>query len=59
MDVKLMRASEAVTARIHRRLTEIGLTMTQFGFWRPLYSLGSLNQREIARKILKSSGNIT
>ncbi len=57
--VKLMRASEAVTARIHPHLTDAGLTMTQFGVLEALYSLGPLSQREIARKILRSSGNIT
>ena len=57
--VKLMRASEAVTARIHRHVTDAGLTVTQFGALEALYNLGPLNQRDIARKILKSSGNIT
>jgi MarR family 2-MHQ and catechol resistance regulon transcriptional repressor len=57
--VKLMRASEAVTARIHRHVTDAGLTVTQFGVLEALYSLGPLSQREIAGKILKSSGNIT
>ncbi len=57
--VKLMRASESVTARIHRHVTDAGLTVTQFGVLESLYSLGPLNQREIAGKILKSSGNIT
>ena len=57
--VKLMRASESMTARIHRHLISAGITVTQFGVLESLYSLGPLNQREIARKILKSSGNIT
>lgn len=57
--VKLMRASESMTARIHSHLTDAGLTITQFGVMEVLSSLGPLNQREIARKILKSSGNIT
>lgn len=57
--VKLMRASESMTARIHRHLVPNGLTITQFGALEALYSLGPLNQKEIARKILKSSGNIT
>jgi MarR family 2-MHQ and catechol resistance regulon transcriptional repressor len=57
--VKLMRASEALTRRIHGHVTEAGLTVTQFGVLESLYSLGSLSQREIGRKILKSSGNIT
>jgi MarR family 2-MHQ and catechol resistance regulon transcriptional repressor len=57
--VKLMRASEAVTGRIHRHVIDAGLTVTQFGVLEALSSLGPLNQKEIARKILKSSGNIT
>lgn len=57
--VKLMRASESVTARIHTHLVPNGLTPTQFGVLEALSSLGPLNQREIGRKILKSSGNIT
>ncbi len=57
--VKLMRASEAVTARIHRHVIDAGLTVTQFGVMEALYSLGPLSQREIGRKTLKSSGNIT
>ncbi len=57
--VKLMRASESMTARIHRHLVTKGLTITQFGALEALYSLGPLNQKEIGRKILKSSGNIT
>ncbi len=57
--VKLMRASESMTARVHRHLTGAGLTVTQFGVLEALYSLGPLSQRDIGRKILKSSGNIT
>ena len=57
--VKLMRASEAVTVRIHRPVVDAGLTVTQFGVLEALYSLGPLSQRDIARKILKSTGNIT
>jgi MarR family 2-MHQ and catechol resistance regulon transcriptional repressor len=57
--VKLMRASESVAARIHRPLAEAGFTMSQFGVMEALYHLGRLSQAEIAKKILKSSGNIT
>jgi MarR family 2-MHQ and catechol resistance regulon transcriptional repressor len=57
--VKLMRASETVTARIHRHLADAGLNVSQFGVLEALYHLGPLNQTEIAQKILKSSGNIT
>jgi MarR family 2-MHQ and catechol resistance regulon transcriptional repressor len=54
-----MRASESVTTRIHRHLTDAGLNVSQFGVLEALYHLGPLNQTEIGQKILKSSGNIT
>ncbi len=57
--VKLMRAAESVTVRTHRHLAEAGLTPTQFGVLEALHHLGPLCQRDIGRKILKSSGNIT
>ncbi len=57
--VKLMRASESVSARTHRHLSDAGLTVSQFGVLEALYHLGPLSQAELAKKILKSSGNIT
>ena len=57
--VKLVRAAESVSARIHGHLAEAGLTISQFGVLEALYHLGPLSQSELAEKILKSSGNIT
>ena len=57
--VKLMRAAESVTVRIHRHLSDTGLTISQFAVLEALYQLGPLSQREIGEKILRSSGNIT
>jgi MarR family 2-MHQ and catechol resistance regulon transcriptional repressor len=57
--VKLMRASESMTARIHGHLAGAGLTVSQFGVLEALYHLGPLSQGALAKKILKSSGNIT
>ena len=57
--VKLMRAAESVTARTHRHLSSTGLTISQFAVLEALYQLGPLSQREIGKKILRSSGNIT
>lgn len=57
--VKLMRAAESVSAHIHAHLAGTGLTVSQFGVLEALYHLGPLSQAEIAKKILKSSGNIT
>lgn len=57
--VKLMRATESVTARAHRRLSNFGLTLSQFGVLEALYHLGPMSQGEIGQKILRSSGNMT
>jgi MarR family 2-MHQ and catechol resistance regulon transcriptional repressor len=57
--VKLMRASESVSARVHRHLAGDGLSVSQFGVLEALFHLGSLSQAEIAGKVLKSTGNIT
>ncbi len=56
--IKLMRASETVTARVHTPL--VGhLTLTQFGVLEALFHRGPLAACEIAEKILKSAGNLT
>lgn len=56
---KLMRAAESVTNRVHRVLAEPKLTISQFGALEALYHKGPLCQKDIAAKILKSTGNIT
>lgn len=57
--IKLSRAAESVSARIHRHLEAEQLTATQFGVLEALLHLGSLSQRELAQKLLRSGGNIT
>lgn len=57
--IKLSRAADAVETRINRHLAAAGLTVSQFGVLEALLHLGPLCQRDIAQKILKSSGNIT
>ncbi len=56
---KLVRAAETITADVHGGLSEFNLTISQFGVLEALYHLGPMCQREIASKILKSTGNIT
>ncbi|HEX8961124.1 MAG TPA: MarR family transcriptional regulator [Geobacteraceae bacterium] len=56
---KLMRAAESVTGRVNRSMAEFNLTISQFGVLEALYHKGPLCQRDIAAKILKSTGNIT
>jgi len=57
--IKLMRAADSVTARLNELKTLCGLSVSQFGVLEALYHLGPMHQKEIGRKILKSSGNIT
>ncbi len=57
--VKLMRAAESVTARVHKHLASAGLTLSQFAVLEALFHLGPLYQGEIGQKLLRSSGNIT
>jgi MarR family transcriptional regulator, 2-MHQ and catechol-resistance regulon repressor len=57
--LKLMRAAETITGRIHRHLSRANLTISQFGVLEALYHLGPMTQVEIGMKILKSSGNMT
>ena len=56
---KLVRAAESVTARTSRVMTAANLTLSQFGVLEALYHKGPLCQRDIAAKILKSTGNMT
>lgn len=57
--VKLMRATDSVTARLHRHLKDERLTASQFGVLEALYHLGPMCQQELGRKILKTGGNMT
>ena len=56
---KLMRASESVTSRVGRKMSDAGLTISQFGVLEALLHKGDMCQRDVAAKILKSTGNIT
>lgn len=57
--VKLRRASDSISARLASGIAEHGLTESQFGVLEALFHLGPMPQVDLARKILKSSGNIT
>ncbi len=57
--VKLMRAAETVDARLMSALDCLDLTPSQFGVLEALYHVGPLYLSELARKILKTSGNLT
>lgn len=57
--IKLQRAAETVTARTTADLPAHNLTISQFGVLEALYHLGTLNQSDLAQKLLKSTGNIS
>ncbi|HCD52320.1 MAG TPA: MarR family transcriptional regulator [Balneolaceae bacterium] len=57
--IKLMRASNSISNRLSRKMSEENITESQFGILEALYHLGCQNQRELGAKILKSGGNIT
>lgn len=56
--IKLLRAAESVTSRVHETLPA-DLSVTQFGVLEVLFHLGPLCQNQLAAKLLKSSANLT
>lgn len=57
--IKLIRAAESILSRINLSLSNYNLTESQFGVLEALYHLGSLSQTALAKKLLKSGGNMT
>jgi MarR family 2-MHQ and catechol resistance regulon transcriptional repressor len=57
--LKLTRASESLWNRLAPGLQRHDLTPSQFGVLEALYHLGSMHQRDLGERILKSSGNMT
>ena len=57
--VKLMRATNQLTSRVHEHLKDDNLTISQFGVLEAVYHLGPLSQSELGNKILKSNANLT
>lgn len=57
--IKLMRAGEALNARLSPLLDKHGITPSQFGVLEALYHLGPMCLGELARKILRTGGNLT
>ncbi|MFN2190004.1 MAG: MarR family winged helix-turn-helix transcriptional regulator [Candidatus Promineifilaceae bacterium] len=57
--IKLQRAAEMVLGRTTKDLKDHNLTVSQFAVLEALYHLGTLSQRSLAEKLLKSTGNIS
>jgi MarR family transcriptional regulator, 2-MHQ and catechol-resistance regulon repressor len=57
--IKLVRAAESVSTRLHQHVGDAGLTPSQFGALEALLHVGPMCQRDLGEKLLKSTGNIT
>jgi MarR family transcriptional regulator, 2-MHQ and catechol-resistance regulon repressor len=57
--IRLVRCTESLNIRLQPNLDAHGLTGSQFGVLEALLHLGPLCPSQIARKILKSGGNMT
>ena len=56
--IKLARASNAAMTYARGGLETSGLSYSQFAVLEALYHIGPLHLGELARRILKSSGNL-
>jgi MarR family transcriptional regulator, 2-MHQ and catechol-resistance regulon repressor len=57
--IKLMRASDSVSAALGRHAAVSGLTLGQFGVLEVLFHLGVMSQCDLGAKLLRSGSNIT
>lgn len=57
--ININRAVESINRRINKLIYDNGLTESQFGVLETLLHLGPMCQKDIARKLLVTSGNIT
>ena len=57
--IKLIRSFESISSHLYMKLAKEGLTETQFFTLDVLYHLGSMNQKDLGKKISRSEGNIT
>ncbi|MDP4115693.1 MAG: MarR family transcriptional regulator [Bacteroidota bacterium] len=57
--IKLVRATEKLVVKINSNLAKSGITERQFAVLEALFFCGPLYQRDLAKKLQKSGGNIT
>jgi len=56
---RLSKTANIVSMEVHRHLAKHRLTVSQFGVLEALHKLGPMYQRDLAREIVKTTGNIT
>lgn len=57
--INFLRAADSLAARLDSQIEMAGLTHGQFAVLEALFHLGPLNQCDLARKLLRSGGNVT
>ena len=57
--IKLQRAAETTLTHTTAHLSDYSLSTSQFAVLEALFHLGTLSQRDLAEKLLKSTGNIS
>jgi MarR family 2-MHQ and catechol resistance regulon transcriptional repressor len=57
--INLLRAADSVTGKATGLIDQSGLTHGQFAVMEALYHLGPMCQHTLAKKLLRSGGNIT
>lgn len=55
----LARAADSMNSRLNSYIASYNLTLSQFGILETLYHIGSMCQKQLSNKILKSTANIT
>ena len=56
---RLSKTANIVSTEVHKPLAKHKLTVSQFGVLEALFKLGPMYQRDLAREIVKTTGNIT
>ena len=57
--INLLRATNTVSSQAMKKLDSHGITPSQFAVLEALYHVGPMCLSELARKILRTSGNLT
>lgn len=57
--IKLIRASTLVERRMTAQMAKHGLTWSQFGVLEALHHLGPMAQKDLAKRILRSPGDLS
>jgi MarR family 2-MHQ and catechol resistance regulon transcriptional repressor len=57
--INLIRASESIASKASAQLEGLGLTSGQFAVLEALHHLGPMCQHALAKKLLRSGGNVT